>query len=271
MRILEWSQFTQGRFFADRKTAVTIGVFDGVHRGHQVLIDRIVKKGPELTPMVITFRQSPKGFLKKQDWSGDILSLDRKLVIFENLGVAAVVLIDFSINFSKLTGKEFLELLRIRGNPGYAAIGGDFRCGYRMDTDAVRIKALNGEAGIPTDVVEPIADRPNELPGGHTQRISSSRIRAAISLGELSRAAAMLGRNVEFDFTGLESGVRPGGRFYGTAAAHRVIPAEGRYPVLLYEKGSAAGIQAEITVEKDGILVPPQFEAERVEFLTGDA
>jgi riboflavin kinase/FMN adenylyltransferase len=261
MRILDWSQCS----FADRKTAVTIGVFDGVHRGHQVLIDRIVKKGPELTPMVITFRQSPKGFLKKQDWSGDILSLNRKLVIFENLGVAAVVLIDFSINFSKLTGKEFLELLRIRGNPGYAAIGSDFRCGYRMDTDAARIKALNGEAGIPTDVVEPIAD------GGQTLRISSSRIRAAISLGELSRAAAMLGRNVEFDFTGLESGVRSGGRFYGTAAAHRVIPAAGRYPVLLYEKGSAAGIQTEITVERDGILVPPQFEAERVEFLTGDA
>jgi riboflavin kinase/FMN adenylyltransferase len=270
MVVLEWDRFAGGALWEafsgpPGKTAVTIGVFDGIHRGHQALIRRIVERPEELIPTVVTFRQSPKEFLQKQGWAGDILSLNRKIAIFEDLGLKAVVLIDFSVNFSRLTGKEFLDRLRRGGNPGYVAIGADFRCGYRMDTDAPRIKAIFGGLGIPTDVLEPVA--------AEVHPISSSRIRAAIVRGDLAKAARLLGRPVELDLTEMTAALRDGGRFYrplqGSPGGRRIMPAPGRYPALVYEKNSPGGKRTEIAVESGGLWIPPPFDAERAEFVTG--
>jgi riboflavin kinase/FMN adenylyltransferase len=264
MVVLDWDRFARGALweaFPPGKTAVTIGVFDGIHRGHQALIERIVARRGELIPTVITFRQSPKEFLKKQGWAGDILSLNRKLAIFENLGLKAVVLIDFSVNFSRLTGKEFLDRLRMGGNPGYVAIGADFRCGYRMDTDAVRIQAFYGGLGVPTDVLEPVA--------AGVSPVSSSRVRAAITGGDLAQAALLLGRPVELDLTGMIAELRDGGRFYRPSPGGcRIMPAPGRYQARVYGKNSPRGEKTEIAVEKEGVWIP-LFDAERVEFSTG--
>jgi riboflavin kinase/FMN adenylyltransferase len=275
MLVLEWSRFITGGLEgafpgSDWKTAVTVGVFDGIHRGHQRLIEKIVRKRPECIPTVITFRQNPKEALKKPGWAGDILSLDRKLALFENLGVAVVILIDFSVNFSKLSGKEFIDLLIRWGRTGYVVVGGNFRCGYRMDTDAARIKGLMNGAGIPAEVAAPVLEGPYP--------VSSSRIRSAISAGELSRAALLLGRNVEVDCGGMTSVPRDGGRFYPIDPRLRIIPAPGRYLALLYGRnagGTLAGVAgtevpAEVFVEREGIFVPLQSGVERIEFLGSD-
>ncbi|MDR0387559.1 MAG: FAD synthetase family protein [Treponema sp.] len=264
MLALEWSRFIRGDLKdempgSERGTAVTVGVFDGIHRGHRALIERIAGKRPLLVPMVVTFRQNPKAALKKPGWTGDILSLNRKLAFFENLGVEAVILIDFSLNFSRITGREFIDLLIRRGNPKFIAVGAGFRCGYQMDTDTAQIRAFVKKAGISVEVVDPVLEGPHP--------VSSSRIRSAIAEGDLDRAARLLGRNVEIDCTGMTVSFRDGGRFYHTASQNRVIPAPGRYGVLLHGRDAGSGIETGVSVDKEGVFVPLPVDAEWIEFL----
>jgi riboflavin kinase/FMN adenylyltransferase len=189
MRVVEWSDFAplsaQAPSFDREPSAITIGVFDGIHRGHQALIRRITGKSASLVPTVITFKKNPKELLKKGDFTGDILSLDQKLMIFERMGVVRVILIDFSEKISRLSGIEFLDLVRQWLCPGFVAVGSNFRCGHCGDTDALRVKALYREAGIPVDVVAPVLEGASP--------VSSSRIRSALAAGDFSVAARLLG------------------------------------------------------------------------------
>ncbi|MDR2245345.1 MAG: FAD synthetase family protein [Treponema sp.] len=267
MQVLEWSRFIRGALKdempgSEQGTAVTIGVFDGMHRGHRALIERIVGRRPSLIPIVVTFRQSPKAALKKSGWTGDLLSLNRKLAFFENLGVEAVILIDFSLNFSKITGKEFIDLLIRWGKPLFILVGAGFRCGYQMDTDATRIKALVKGVEISVEVADPV------LEGLHA--VSSSRIRSAIFEGDLVQAARLLGRNVEIDVSGMTVSFRTGGLFYHTVSQRRITPAPGRYSVVLHGGDAGLRIKTDVFVEKEGVFVPLSVNAEWIEFLRAD-
>jgi riboflavin kinase/FMN adenylyltransferase len=171
---------------------MTVGVFDGVHLGHQALIERIVCRGPN--PTVVTFKENPKKLFSPDDPHQDIFSLEQKFAVFHSLGVSQVILIDFSENFCKLSGREFFDILAERGGMVYLAIGEDFRCGYCQETDADSIREMNERRGIPTEVV-PAVMLPDALGGGS---VSSSRVRSAILSGDYKLAAALMGRSFEF-------------------------------------------------------------------------
>jgi riboflavin kinase/FMN adenylyltransferase len=252
MRVLEWPRFIDN----PAPAAMTIGVFDGVHLGHTALIKRIIRPG--LTPVIVTFKQNPKK--RGENYGGDISSLDQRLGIFRRLGVEFTVLIDFSRNFSKLSGKEFIDILKDRGNLRYLVIGADFRCGYRLDTDAAGIKKMNEAGGIPTEVIPPVTRG--------TVPVSSSRIRSAIAAGDLREAAALLGRNFAVDLAGSPI-PKKNGMFFDLASQGRVLPPPGRYRAALYEDRSTRGLQAEITVEGNGVFVPSSRGVVNVEFLPG--
>jgi len=205
---------------------MTVGVFDGLHLGHRELIERIVRRGPN--PTVVTFRENPKKVISADTYEGDIFSLKQKLAAFEQLGVNQVILIDFSENFSKLRGREFLDLLANIGRMVFLVVGSNFRCGYRQDTGAELIREINARKGIPTDVVGQVA-----LPPGFGSRpdrrctVSSSRIRSAITEGNMALVKALTGRNMELDV----SGIIPDGAVYDLRQIHRIVPASGRYAV----------------------------------------
>ncbi|MDR3342180.1 MAG: FAD synthetase family protein [Treponema sp.] len=261
MRVLDWQEFIGAASpgGAPEKAAMTIGVFDGVHRGHQALIEKIVRHGS--CPTVITFRRNPKWVLSPETYEGDIFSLDQKLAVFERRGVYRTVLIDFSGDFSKLKGREFIDLLIQRGNLSYLAIGSNFRCGYRLDTDAAGIKGMTEARGIVTEVVSPVCDG--------LDLVSSSRIRAAISAGDFAGAAAALGRNVAIDLGGISGIPVPEGVLWDTASARRIIPPDGRYVVLVYTPAHGTeGKKTEIFIKDGKISIPsPSNAGIRVEFL----
>ncbi|AEF83526.1 putative riboflavin biosynthesis protein RibF [Treponema primitia ZAS-2] len=261
MQVLDWAEFAENGldapgFSMPGGSAMTIGVFDGVHLGHRLLLERVLQSA--LFPVAVTFKRSPKFVLRPETDEGDILGEDQKLRILEQMGIGLTVMIDFSEKFSKLSGKEFIDLLKDRGNLRYLVIGSNFRCGYRHDTDAPSIKAMTRAGGITTDVVEPI------LAGG--ERISSSRIRAAIAAGSLVEAAALLGRRVEIDLSGLSVTPGPGGVYFHPASRQQITPPQGRYPVLLFEKNSPVGMETEVSMVPEGLFVPAPFNAVRIEF-----
>jgi riboflavin kinase/FMN adenylyltransferase len=228
---------------------MTVGVFDGVHRGHAELIRRIVSRGP--CPTVVTFRENPKKILSPRPYEGDIFSLEQKLAALEELGVARAVLIDFSEEFSKMNGWEFINSLESRGNAVFLAIGANFRCGYRHETGAELIRRKNGLKGIPTEIVPPVL-RGNEP-------VSSSRIRAAISGGDLAGAGALLGRKFELDLSGIRGFPlvkdKEEGMVFDASSLHRITPAAGRYRVFL-SRQEVPGVYTEITVEKKTVFIP---------------
>jgi len=189
--LVEWSQFTEKGLSElltrEKKASVTIGVFDGVHRGHKALIERVVSHKAENTPVVITFRENHKTSNREQGTENrDIQTFEQRVKMLENLGIKIIVVIDFTESFRRMAGIEFLEMLLKRCNIGFFAVGSAFRCGYQLDTDAAAIQKFFASRDIPAEIVMEVTE--DSLP------ISSSRIRASIAAGNIKLAEAMLGR-----------------------------------------------------------------------------
>ncbi len=184
--LVNWAKFTdKGLPIGEKKASVTIGVFDGVHRGHRALIERVVSHNAENVPVVITFRENHK--TKKEP--KDIQTFEQRLAEMEKLGIQIVIVIDFTESFKHMAGINFLEILTNRCNIGFFAVGSAFRCGYQLDTDAEAIQRFFASRNIPAEIIPEVLE--DSLP------ISSSRIRTAIAEGNIKLAETMLGRSVE--------------------------------------------------------------------------
>jgi riboflavin kinase/FMN adenylyltransferase len=242
LRVIDWETFRDSpgaTALEDKPLALSVGVFDGVHRGHQRLITTILEYAGEHGGLggVITFRQNPRRVLHPQNYPGDIYTLPQKLRTLEELGVEFAVLIDFSGEFSRISGKAFTVLLR-KKRIAYLALGANFRCGYRLDTSARLMREMMSEAGTCTELV------PQLRAGGVP--VSSSRIREAIRNGDISGVAELLGRPYSLDLSGLcpkpEAGV-----FSWELGNGRVLPPAGLYGVFL--RSGAAKFPAEIFID----------------------
>ena len=265
MQVIEWSHFLEDALpFGDSRTAITIGVFDGVHKGHKALIERIVAFNDHAIPVVITFKHS--AFKKeRKEHLGEISSFRQKMAAFESLGVSVCITIEFSESFRLMSGKDFLRILYEQGKMSFLAVGSNFRCGYQLDTDAASIQMLNEERNIPTAIVEVLTE--------DSVTISSTQIRTAIRNGNLKTAEAMLGYPFTIDLTGVSPLVVDGGLAYGISDHGRILPPPGRYPGFLNKIRDFRGIKetTEILVEKGYLIIkgnPTDACLESVEFLT---
>jgi len=177
--------------------------------------------------------------------------------IFDSLGVEFLVLIDFSEEFSKLKGSEFLDLLGNKGKMAFLAVGNNFRCGFRQDTGAVLAGQINESKGIPTELIPPVYLRDAAV----SEPVSSSFIRSAILAGDLKLASGLLGRNFGLDLSDVKRECVESGYAYDLRSVNRITPAKGRYSVLMFPGGIAGRAYS----ENGKIFLPT--EAESVEFI----
>jgi riboflavin kinase/FMN adenylyltransferase len=202
MQVIEWPQFLQnGLSLGNKLTSMTVGIFDGVHRGHQALIKRIVSHNSNTSsacyvPTVVTFRENHKTEIREQK---DIQNFQQRLTMFEKLGIQITIIIDFNEEFKQMPGIDFLNLLLKHGRVGFFAAGSDFRCGYKLDTDAAVIKIFFASHDIPVKIVPQVMK--GRLP------ISSSRIRTALAKGDFPLAEAMLGYTKDYSFLAGKIGI----------------------------------------------------------------
>ena len=287
LRVIEWPSLLEDnrQEFSYTKSipeglAMAIGVFDGVHLGHQALIERITRRGPN--PTVVTFRENPKKVLWRisgtgtsGSYIGDLYSLKQKIEIFDSLGVKFLILIDFSEEFSKLKGREFLDLLGNKGKMVFLAIGDNFRCGFRQDTDADLARKVNEEKGIPTELIPPVYSGATGLsaePEGlrpkvcgsppDNRLVSSSFIRQAVLAGNLKLASEQLGRNFGLDLSDVKSVYNGSGYVYDICSVCRIAPTTGQYSVLMFP----GNIAERASVEDGKIFLPMKVES--LEFVT---
>ncbi len=186
MIVKSWDEFVGSVSSLD--IAATVGVFDGLHLGHQALIQTVLSQEPAMRSCVVTFAQNPKDVLHKSSFKGNLFSLEQKLDNLASTGVGLCVLIDFSPDFGKQSGEQFLSLLS-RAGVRFLCIGPNFRCGHNMDTSAGDLAALGQEIGVQVAILEPVMYK--GFP------VSSSRVRKAILEGNLDEARSMLGRPYE--------------------------------------------------------------------------
>jgi riboflavin kinase/FMN adenylyltransferase len=236
LTILPWESLTPRR---GRPCALTIGVFDGIHLGHQRLIAEIVGGSPGTVPVVCSFRQNPAGLLGGRPAPGSILSLRQKCRKFESLGVQYLVLIDFSIEISKLTGADFFAMLERAFDIRRLVVGYNFHMGRGRDTGIRELESLVRPARTQLTVV-PAAYQRNRV-------VSSSRIREAIVHARFQEAREMLGEAYCLDLDETEPEPRGAVASVQRRLIAQVLPPAGSYRVELRSGSRTAPARLALT------------------------
>jgi riboflavin kinase/FMN adenylyltransferase len=173
---------------APGRCALTIGNFDGVHRGHRALIDRVTAKARELdlTSCVLTFEPHPREFFTGDTAPARLTRLRDKLELMAAAGVERVHIARFDARFAALSAQRFVEEVLVRGlGMKWLLVGRDFRFGQRRAGDYATLEAAGAHHGFMLESM------PDVLFEG--ARVSSSAVRAALKAGDLRGAERLLG------------------------------------------------------------------------------
>lgn len=171
------------------RSVVTIGVFDGVHRGHQQLIARAVDRGRErgIPTVLVTFDPHPAEVVRPGSHPARLTSLRRRADLVEELGVAAFCVLPFTSQLARTPPAEFAhEVLVERLHAAAVVVGRNFRFGHRAEGDVPMLTTLGERFGFAVEGVDLITD------AGVT--FSSTYIRSCIEGGDVAAATAALGR-----------------------------------------------------------------------------
>ncbi len=176
------------------RCALTIGNFDGVHRGHQAMLALLVSEASHrgLPATVLTFEPNPRDYFARRAGTPDaaparIATLRDKVVELGRCGIEQVVVARFDAAFASQTPAAFIDDVIVGGlNARYVLVGDDFRFGARRAGDYAMLDAAGQARGF--DVARMMS---YEV---HGQRVSSSAVRAALAEGDMQRAASLLGR-----------------------------------------------------------------------------
>ena len=173
----------------ERDSMLTIGVFDGVHRGHRRLIGQLVEQARRAgrAAGVVTFRNHPASVLRADFHPNYLTSLEDRLDLLRATGVDFVAPITFDTELSRLDAGAFaarlVSALRMRG----LVIGADFAMGRGRGGDPNALAKLGEELGFTVQAVDLLADGPHA--------VKSTSVRRALAEGDVETVARMLGRN----------------------------------------------------------------------------
>ncbi|EQK42083.1 riboflavin biosynthesis protein RibF [[Clostridium] bifermentans ATCC 638] len=215
-------------------TVVTIGNFDGIHKGHIKLIKEAVKeaKTKNYKSVVFTFENHPMRYFRA-DSIKHIITNEEKVKIFENLGVDIVFMIPFDEYMTKISATDFVKtILHEKLKCRMVIVGHDFTFARNKEGNASLLESLGKNYNMKVKVIEPI-----KIKG---RRVSSSYIRNLINDGNVSEIKDFLGRN--YFLEGEVIHARKIGRTIGFPTANLkaedklIIPKNGIYAVKVYIK-----------------------------------
>ncbi len=235
------------------ESIVCMGVFDGVHLGHQSLLCPAAAEGRkrELPSIVVTFDRNPLALLRPDLTPKSLCTLDQKTAWLAEAGVSIAVILPFDEALAQLAAEDFLtNVLQKRLRAGRLVVGHDFALGRGRQGTCDWLKAR-----IDTQVIPPL-----EVQG---ERVSSTMIRHAVKAGEMQSAASALGR--PYSMKGIIVSGQKLGRTLGfptinlVFSSDLVLPPDGVYaawaetPFGTFEAGVSIGMRP--TVEGKGRTV----------------
>lgn len=209
------------------RSVLTIGNFDGVHLGHQVLLSRVVTLAREagVPSVVMTFEPHPVKVLAPDRKLTRIFDFEDQRKCLENAGIDILVVEPFSREFSQVTAERFLnEWIYRPFSPSMIIVGYDFTFGSGRSGSIDFLRSKASELGISVEVIPPV-----KVDG---EIASSTRIRQALEAGDVALAARLLGRS--FYIEGLVERGAGRGRTIGIPTANlrttaETVPAQGVY------------------------------------------
>jgi len=213
-----------------QESIVTIGAFDGVHRGHQALIDEVVQQARTTNRLavLITFHPHPAVVLAPEHAPRYLTTPGEKVALLEGLGIDLVVLLPFNQQVAATPARDFVQMILEHLQLRVLWIGADFALGRNREGNVDFLRELGQELDYQVHIMEPV------LSGG--EAISSSRIRALLRQGRVAEATQLLGRPPNLSGE-VVYGVQRG-RTLGFPTANlevrpeRAVPADGVYAVL---------------------------------------
>lgn len=242
------------------RCALSIGTFDGVHRGHQTLIAHLKTQATarNLPAAVLTFQDMPHCFFRPDDCPRLLTLPDEKIAAFSQLGIDHLFIVPFDASIAAQSYDDFTTgVLCDKLGARLLVIGPDFALGKGRAGDAGALKTLGEKIGFETEVLR-------EKIEWQSEAISSTRVRGAVESGDVTGAAQMLGR--AFSFAGEVVGGQKLGRTIGVptinlqTSPRKVLPAAGIYAARAFlEDGStpraaALSIGTNPTVSDDAAL-----------------
>ncbi len=214
------------------RSAITVGTFDGVHRGHQDVVARLVTLARErkLTSVVITFDPHPLDIVNPAAAPPLLTTSEEKLDALSQTGVDVVVVLPFTPELAALSAEAFVEVvLRDACRLDALLIGHDHGFGRNRMGDAGVLQSLGAQRGFTVELVEPVQ-------GSEGHPVSSTAIRRAVAGGDLVRAADGLGRPYSVSGTVVHGEKR--GRLLGfptlnlaPISPRKLLPPDGVYAV----------------------------------------
>lgn len=199
----------------NRPTAVAIGVFDGVHRGHVAVLRRLLERSGDMPVIAMTFAVHPDEVVTGMPAPPALAPLDRRIEMLGDLDLDGVAVIDFDEEVRQLSPEEFIRRYLVEGlNAAVVSVGEDFRFGYQAEGSVDTLRLRGGDHGFDV-VVTPIVDI-------HGTEVRSSAIRAAVASGGVALASSMLGRPFEIAGTVVPGDLR--GRTIGFPTANITMP-----------------------------------------------
>ncbi|GAA2862312.1 riboflavin biosynthesis protein [Actinoplanes cyaneus] len=222
------------------RSVVTIGVFDGVHRGHQAIIGHAVKRARDmgLQSVVMTFDPHPSEVVRPGSHPAVLTESVRKAELIEQLGVDALCVVPFTPEFSRLSPDEFVHDVLVQAlHAADVVVGDNFRFGHKAAGDVTMLETLGRTFGFTVEEA-PLVSADGVV-------FSSTYIRSCVDAGDVRAAAAALGRPhrlagvvVRGDQRGRELGFPTANLMTHRYAA---VPADGVYAAWLIRGGGDAG------------------------------
>lgn len=238
------------------KPVITIGVFDGVHRGHQALLRKLVSVAQDTggESVVLTFSSHPRNILGNDELFL-LTTPEEKISLLEKAGIDHVMILDFDVEFSRTSACDFVENILVKKiGARHLIFGYDHRFGREGEGDFDRIVRCDGLSGLEVEQAEGIFIGDSA--------ISSSAIREALRAGDLDLANELLGYS--YSISGSVIAGKQIGRSLGFPTANidpesgKMIPANGVYAVnVILEKDTHIGmlsIGTNPTVNPDSTL-----------------
>jgi riboflavin kinase/FMN adenylyltransferase len=197
-------------------TGLTIGNFDGVHRGHRAMLDRLAAKARELRLpcSVLTFEPHPREFFSPSAAPARLSRLREKLELIAEAGIDRTHVLRFGARLAALAADRFIEDVLVRGlGVRWLLVGRDFRFGAKRSGDFALLESCAARLGFALEAM------PEVMNAG--ERVSSSGVRAALAAGDLAAAARLLGR--QYTMSGRVAHGEKLGRALGFPTANIVL------------------------------------------------
>jgi len=245
--------------------AITVGNFDGVHLGHQALLNDLRKAAQArgLETAVVIFEPHPREFFTPDQSPARLTSLREKLQLFATLGIDRVHVCRFNARFARMTAADFITALHEKLSAQFVLIGDDFRFGNGRTGDFALLEKIAATRGFAVQAVRSVMH--------DGVRISSTAIRAALSAGQLRTAQRYLGRHYSMSgrvVRGDQVGRELGFPTANIRVRHPRVPLSGIYVAQVHAEGlgvlqGAASLGVRPTVKRDAL---PMLEVHLFEF-----